>query len=326
MKKTLKKIGKFSLYTLLIGLISLLLFEVIYRYYFIDFYKTELKALNPNELTQEKSKTLLIFGDSFTADQNSYVSILRDSLSKTNVINSAVPGTSFLQHKLFFNDRVNAFKPEHIIIQIYVGNDLIDYDHPTNWSELSFIRNFYWAVSDNLISLQYLNYRMGQFFRPVPKNFSDPKLDDKFNPNTYNHREKLYYKASPLSLNNAILGKGKELMILNELYEDLHSILTENTIPTTILIIPHAAQTNNKKFNHLKEIGAQFDGNIKSFKKFAFYHFLNEKLSELKHVQVLSPVKEFQLDTNKLYYNNDPHLNKIGQAKLAEFLLKSITI
>lgn len=321
MKLTQKIIKKIA-YLLFIIVSVLLLFEVVYRYNFVDFYKTELEGLNAkNELSLNESKTLLVFGDSFSADNNSYVKILKDSLHDYNVINSAVPGTSILQTKVFFKDRIEKFKPNHIIIQLYVGNDLNDYSHPTNWSELSFMRNLYWTISDNLIGLQYLNYKFGQFKSQPIKN--DPKENNTFNSSTYNHREKLYFKADSLSLYNAISLQGNQQKAFDFLISDLQNLLKDIDVKTTLLIIPHAAQVSKKYQENMSEIGASFPQDVYHGDNFNFYNELASKLLNNK-VKVITPLSIFRASKEDIYYLNDPHLNPYGQIKLGLFLLNEI--
>ena len=97
-----KKILRWFLYgTYLTGSVVLLL-ELSYRFYLIDFYRGELKALNPPELLEPKKdpSNILILGDSFTADPKSYVSHLRRALPAQSVINSGVSGTCIRQAAL----------------------------------------------------------------------------------------------------------------------------------------------------------------------------------------------------------------------------------
>lgn len=320
--KLTKKIIKKIAYLLFVIVSVLLLFEVVYRYNFVDFYRTELEGLNSKEeLSLSKSKTLLVFGDSFSADNNSYVKMLKDSLKDYNVINSAVPGTSILQTKVFFKDRVEKFKPNHIIIQLYVGNDLNDYSHPVNWGELSFSRNLYWLISDNLIGLQYLNYKLGQF--KSSSGNKDPKKNDEFNPLTYNHREKLYFKADSLSLYNAISLQGNQQNIFNLLINDLQDLLKDVNVKTTLLIIPHGAQVSTKYQESMKEIGASFTKDVYYVNNFSFFKELANELSNNK-VSVITPLSYFRASTEEIYYLNDPHLNPYGQNKLGLFLLGKI--
>jgi hypothetical protein len=300
----------------------LLIFEMLYRYSVIDFYKSELQGLNTAEvLEQNKEKTLLVFGDSFTADKNTYLKKIADSLPNYNIINSAIPGTSVFHTKTFFKRRINQFKPDHILIQIYVGNDLIDYSHPVNWSTLSFIRNLYWSVSDKLIGLQYINLRMGQFKESSISH--DPKTNDSFNVNTYNHREKLYYKGDSKCLYNTITCKENQEITLNMLINDLKEMLSDIDIKTTILIIPHGAQVSQKYQNNMKKIGAVFENNNYNF---SFYEKIKIQFPEGKNnTKIITPLSYFKSSKKEnLYYLNDPHLSKIGQDELSKFILQEV--
>lgn len=323
--KALKKIGKYALYTLIISIVSLLIFEWVYRSYLIDFYRSELTYLNPTELSLPKEKTVLIFGDSFSADKDSYVKHLRDSLIEYNVINCALPGTSFKQHALFFKDRVKEFNPDQIIIQLYVGNDLIDYKHPINWSKNSFIRNLYWCASDQFIGLQFINYRFGQYLKPSTKFVSDPKTENFFNPKTYNHRERVYYHANPAILEESILLSKNGTEIAKSIAIDLKEELSYLVIPCSVVVIPHAAQIKEEYANNMQSIGASFNtSTLLEFKSFIFYHFLQQYLSKLPHVTVCTPFIEFKKHKENLYYLNDPHLNNKGQFVLANYLLNNL--
>lgn len=321
--KQLKKIGKTIGYLVFLMVTVLLLFEFAYRYSFIDFYNTELKGINSeDELSLKKPKTLLVFGDSFTADKNSYLKILGDSLPGYNIINSAIPGTSVFHTKTFFNRRLKQFNPDHILIQLYVGNDLIDYKHPVNWSTLPFLRNLYWNVSDNLIGLQYINMRMGQFKASSGTFNSDPKTKDAFNVDTYNHREKLYFKGDPMCLYNAISAKESQEKILNKLIEDLQKLLEKVEVKTTILIIPHGAQVSQEYQENMIKIGASFKEGVFSTTSFGFYESLK---NELLNTKVVTPLGWFRNNNSEnLYFPNDPHLSETGQKELAKYLLQEI--
>src|SRR5690606_32098707 len=110
---------------------------------------------------------VLIFGDSFTAHPDSYVKYLNSGYTS---INCAIPGTGIRQHALIFSKRIDEYKPKAIIYQFYVGNDLLDLYHPINFSELSFLRNLYWKISEHMLILQYINYKLA-FLNPKNQSF-----------------------------------------------------------------------------------------------------------------------------------------------------------
>ncbi|MEL7223064.1 MAG: hypothetical protein AAGJ93_17200, partial [Bacteroidota bacterium] len=124
----LRKLLRGILYLLFLLVATILLLEVSYRWNIVDFYGANLRRLNTEELgTKSDLPSVLVIGDSFSADMSSYVGFLRDSLREHRIINAAVPGTGVRQHQRFFKQRIREFQPEMLIYQLYVGNDLLDY-------------------------------------------------------------------------------------------------------------------------------------------------------------------------------------------------------
>lgn len=302
----------------IIAFITLVLFEIVYRNYWIDFYRSALTALNPEEdLALSEDQTILIFGDSFTADPNSWVNVLRDTLTEHNIINSALPGSSVFHQKLFFEDRVEEFDPDQIIIQLYVGNDLIDYNRPQSFSAISLSRNLYWWISDYFISLQYINYKLGQF--GSSKGSFDPKELEGFSTEKYNDRVKNYLLASPSIVQESISPKDELKDEFEHLKEDLIELIQQVDIPVFVMVIPHCVQTNDDQLEHYKKLGALL--NEKEVTAFTFYDELNKLESELDQLTVWSPLGEFKLSQNNLYFENDPHLTPEGQSFLGKSTL-----
>ncbi len=319
----LRKIGRFLFKTSIVLSIVLLLFELSYRYYLIDFYKSELKGLNRSEdLKQNKPRTMLILGDSFSADPRGYVSMLRDSLPNWNVINASVPGISSRQMRLYFGDRIDEFNPDLVVFQLYVGNDFQDYSHTRNWSKLSFSRNCFWAVSDRLMSLAYVNFRLGGSFATWKGTDGNPKLDTVFSKPKYNYREKMYANADPKSLQKAIDISDERKGTYGRMKADLKEMLELHKGHSLIVVVPHSAQTSEKRKNELKKIGYNLSDDLDSG-EFGFYESLRKDFAN-KHVKVCSPLSEFRKAPDSLYYANDPHLTVYGQKKLGEFILNQL--
>ena len=321
--KRLKKIGQFVLKIGFVLCATLLLFEMMYRFNWIDFYSAELNALNSQQELESPKKKLLVFGDSFTANQQSYAAIMQDSIAEFTTINSGVVGISVKQMRLFFEDRVEEFKPDAIIIQLYVGNDFQDYHHSRNWSELSFFRNMYSLVGDKLMSLQYLNYKLGGLGASNAK--AKGMAESDFNPNTYNQREVRYFRADAHALNDAILVEGNQKNTYTEMKDDLLELIKEVHVPVIVLVLPHAAQITNEYRKNMVSLGA-----ILPFQrcvgKFGFYDHLKEDLTPLKNVKVISPLLRFRIDGHrkKLYYPNDPHLTEYGQKRVFDFVYSNL--
>lgn len=323
--KHLKKIAKFLGRSAVVLILALLLFECLFRCNVIDFYKSELNGLNTEEsLKASKKKTLLIFGDSFSADLNGYVGHLRDSMESWNIVNSAVPGTSTKQMQQFFEDRLEEFSPDKVLIQLYVGNDFQDYSHTRNWSELSFSRNLYWLISDRLTCLQYFNYKMGGWFKSAPK-MTDPKIEMSFDAASYNHREKVYFSADANSLYHSIQVKGDKASIFEEMMEDLSDMVEEIDVPITVLVLPHAGQVTEQYRLNLIKIGAKLPKDVTTG-DFPFFDKLKKRLEKQSNVKVITPLFDFRSNNRGaiLYFPNDPHLNAEGQLELYRFLRKNI--
>lgn len=319
-KRYATKVWRFTWQTVLIVLMAMTIFEVIYRNYWIDFYRNDLVALNPQEdLNLSKEKTILVFGDSFSADPNGWVKTLRDSLPACNVINSALPGTSIFHQKIFFEDRIDEFQPDQIIIQLYVGNDLIDYYRPINFSKVSFFRNLYWSLSDRFISLQFINYRLGQI--KSAESFVAAKLDACFSAEKYNPRVLTYLNADPTIISQSISPEGGMNDTMIELLSDLSEMISEVKVPVYLVVVPHCTQVSETYFDHYLQLGANLDRD--KLTEYLFLKNINDFAAINPSVKVLDPLSYFKNQDNvsPLYFSNDPHLNSIGQEKLGQFIL-----
>src|SRR6186713_1980699 len=159
-----RNLVKKLLYLLYLVVIVVILMEVAYRFQVIDFYRLELNALNPEQATTKTTgkKIVLVCGDSFTVQSNSWLNQLRIDSPDFSIINSAITGTSIVEASYVAPGRIKAFDPDIFIYQIYVGNDLLGITHHLNWSQWSGTRNIYWWLSDRIHFLSYLNYKMGQ--------------------------------------------------------------------------------------------------------------------------------------------------------------------
>jgi hypothetical protein len=81
-------------------------------------------------------------GDSMTAGTQSYLVILRRYLSPPyRVINAGISGGCALEGALTARGRFAGFSPSVFIYQVYVGNDLFETRHPSNWKAVPPLRN-----------------------------------------------------------------------------------------------------------------------------------------------------------------------------------------
>lgn len=320
----MKKVLRLLYQTVIILIIVFFLFEVSYRFSFIDFYKAEFVSLNDVDTIASNRVDYLVFGDSFSAMTNNYVKYLRSSSNKT-FINSGVQGIGVKQVNTFVNRRVQRYQPKTIIYQLYVGNDLIDVDHLTNYKELPITRNIYWDVSDMFLSSSYVNYRLGHFksrVRSISKTFNNQR----FSVNDYNQRSKLYFQSDSAYLYKSVTAGGnfenRYAIWIEELKEFIESIPTD--INVFIVFIPHCSQLNSFYFNNMRQLGAKFSDEIE-FKKteYGFFKKASLDVKQYQNVKLVNPLellRERDTKEKRLYYLNDPHLNEDGQKVLGIFL------
>ena len=329
----LKKLIKFSLYSGFLLISTLLLFELSYRWYLVDFYSSNFRLLNPSlkDNLKEDQPKILAIGDSFTADPNSYVKLLKDSLPAWNIINASVPGTCVKQHSLYGGRRIQKIKPDILIYQLYTGNDLFEFKHRFKEGHTNLIRKIYWKLSDRIWSIAYVNSRFPAIRRALSQEIDqqqDPKLSEDFSSANYSGRVKLQLKTEPFLIENSILLKGKRDLDLKRYVRKLDRILKKapSGTPIFLLIMPHCAQVNKVYFERMQQLGASFSVSGLNAGNFNFKSELKRYFAEDSRVHILDPTSFLaEADSvSQVYFSNDPHLNPFGQATVGSMLLKRI--
>ena len=328
----LRKLLNGILYFFFLVCATILLLEVCYRAYIVDFYGANLRRLNKEELTSKADlPSILVIGDSFSADQQSYVRTLRDSINSHRIINAAVPGTGVRQHRRFFKRRIKEFQPDLLIYQLYVGNDLLDYRHPTGSSKLSWQRKIYWWLADRVLVLGYINAQLPALrhqFSPYKKVAPDAKRVEKFSVSDYSSRTKMLLHAEPTLLEHSILLKKERGADMLGMSQQLEEMLEEVPASTEIrlLIMPHCIQLGAPYLERMLELGAVIETPDEVITaEFPFHTVLRKSLSsERTRVYSALPWLAAADSTAGLYYANDPHLSPIGQQVVAKSLLDSI--
>ncbi|MBP9083939.1 MAG: hypothetical protein KBH11_12740 [Bacteroidia bacterium] len=315
--------------TILLFFLSL---ELAYRYQWIDFYQSELTALNTKEDLLSNKKKILICGDSFSADPSAYVKTLRESLTNYAVINCAVSGTGIRQHELYLNNRIGTHNPDIFIYQFYVGNDLFDITHPHNSKDISLLRRFYWWLSDRMLSLGFLNFKLAvmryNFFDDSGGSYK-PRVHEEFSVEKYSKREKLNYVADPYLLENTLFLKGQrktDYETFEYKFDEIIKSLKDST-RKYLIIIPHQSQLSELYFNRHNKLGV--------LSSIPYYQYETEKIPlyqklesycKQNHITIIDPVKEFRhAETlEQIYFSNDPHLKENGQYVVAKLLIDEI--
>lgn len=320
----------FCITLLTLGL-CLLALEVIYRYQWIDFYRSELNSLNRKaELTSPKKK-ILVCGDSFSAQPHSYVQLLKDSLHDYTVINSAVSGTSMREMSLLAQKRIDEFRPDKLILQLYAGNDLTDISHPYNLRDISLLRNLYWKTSDHLYSLAWINYRLGGIRTPLDneQRFSIPNDSDTFSVTGYNGRVKLLIKADPEFIQQSINLQNenyRKAFCRTAKYLDEISayFLKQNPHGEILLLtVPVCIEVNERYKRNYEKLGAAFHPATDKHSE-TFYTRLQDLFPKFTFVNPSDSLINYELNGNAVYFTNDDHLNANGQMVTGKAVLKTI--
>jgi hypothetical protein len=312
--------------------IAILLFEISYRYYWIDFHQTEFNLLNPSFPKKGKNK-ILILGDSFSASPDSYCKQLRDSLPQIEIVNAAVSGTGIQEANTLLDYRVTQVKPALVIYQVYVGNDLTDIAKPVNVRKQSLTRAAFWYLSNHLLGLRYLNYKAGQWYHLVFKGNLEAKeeTEKSFSVTDFSTREKVYLQSDAELPAKYILVKDKNDEVLAKYLHEMQSMidyLHSKNIPLMLLILPHCSQVSDYYANHFKELGASMSAHLyEGAADYPFYKLLKNQVKNHPNVSICQPLENFRnLDSAAfhLYYENDIHLTKKGQSLLGHYLLPMV--
>ncbi len=305
----------------------LLIIEIVYRYQLIDFYKAEKTYLNSSLKEKKRKKKILVFGDSFTASNHSYLSILNDSFPNIQFINSAMPGIGIQEINVIAKNRIKEYQPDLVLVQFYVGNDLLDIKKPINWSTLNLARNCFWLLSNNLFSLRYINYKLGQFKSSIGQSVETELLqnNDSFSVNKMSKREKLLIKADANHYEKSITISAdyeERYQVFLKGVDNLLVLCKQQNVPIKIIVIPANCQVSNEYVLNLTKCGANFSGkNIND----TLYPFINRLSKHFygKDLEILNPLPAFQhaeRNGSGLYFKNDLHLNNIGNSVLARFI------
>lgn len=312
---------------------GLILIEIAYRLQVVDSYRPELIAFNSDADLHDSAqkRTLLVFGDSFSAGNESYVNNLRAQLPCLRIINSSISGSGIVQASLIAKSRIQQFRPSMLMVQIYVGNDLFDITYPTNWKTLSLIRNFYWGTSNYFRSLAFLNYRLGQVnaralasgYRPYKPLESVYQGSEEFSPDKFQNNEKVYLRADPRLVEKEILlldDRVSDFDFLVNKLQGLASIKDPDCI-LYLLLIPHSCQVSQVYLDRTKKLGAEFkDESLIQQDDYPFIQKLRERVKGATIIDPLRTFKKVERSGVPLYLPNDIHLNPNGNEVLANYV------
>lgn len=322
----LRSFIKICIYLFFLNAFVLIFLELAYRYMVVDFYKPEFEHHNYSVDHKNNEIDLLVLGDSFSAVTNGYVDKLRDSIPNASIINASIVGIGIKQSNFILSNQLKKYNPKNILYQVYVGNDLIDLNYPTNWKKLSFIRNLYWTIAEKFRVISFINYRLGSRFKKRKETKKSSSLS--FNKDKYTPRTKMYLNSNPRIY--------EEMIDLNSCYDsifeewklELKKMISKVPDSTNIYIvfIPHCTQVNKSYLHNYMSLGMNISNEDTFLKEdYSFYLEAKNSINYKANITFLNPLK-FLRENNirNTYFENDPHFNNYGHELFAEYLKNKI--
>ncbi len=318
--RSLKKAGFLSIPFLVL----FCLLEWSYRGQWIDYYKSSFHYLNLD--FNKKKPSILVFGDSFTANTKGYLEDVKNQFrDRYNVVNSAIPGTAPRQAYYMAERRITTSDPRLVICQLYLGNDLLDEDLPVNWNTLSFERNVYYSVSSVFRITTFINYKFAQISTSLNSDFDETiesKSDTLFNAEHYSPRKKMLFKAAPNYLNDTYYLNPPLQKAFDRTIDYLKSIKSEvpENCEFRILVIPDEVSVSEKYAQQAELLGAT------RFELADTYPII-QALQKTFENQVWDATPVFQVAEQQgetVFFPNDEHLNAFGHQVLGEFVTHQI--
>ncbi|WP_156112468.1 SGNH/GDSL hydrolase family protein [Lacinutrix jangbogonensis] len=329
--KRLRKIIRYFINVVIVLFITLLGFELCYRFSVIDFYASEKNGLNTSVDLKNDSIDVLVFGDSFsaTAPEINYLDKIRNQNKKRSIINLSIPGTGIKQANTFAKKQIKKYNPKVVIYQVYVGNDLLDVNHLFDLENVSILRNLYWELSDHFLSLSYLNHKATVFKPRINSRAVTMPMKD-FSKQFYNDKTKLLFNIDASYVEKAVSlteNFSKRYTAWVSEMEDFLNVIPEET-KVYIVWIPNCAQVNDYYLQNMETLGANFNSK-ESFKQenYSFYFQATQDLSLFKNVKHLNVLPQLRMKDHidyRTYFANDPHINNNGNVVLSNYLLSSI--
>jgi hypothetical protein len=316
---------------------SAALLELAYRGQWVDFHRASLAEFNPRKsLLETDTETILALGDSFTAGRDNWPGLLQELLGGgTRVVNSGVSGSTVRQIRMIIDGRLERFRPRWVVYQIYTGNDLVDLRHPVGGTGIGLARGLYWrAIDRGLVGPWFVNTRLRLVLdRMHPAYDLDPAETERliramearpFAPETYSPRSRLLLQARPtlihdqLALDGAMADTWKRYARQLELLIDR---CREHGAELILVVVPHCAQVHPIYARRFAELGAVFpDPGLLGRHDPPLIAAIDRVGSEhdgVEIVNVLPTFAETEASGTRLYFNNDPHLNRAGRLELA---------
>lgn len=319
------KTGRILFTAVLTILLFLGMLEVAYRFQWFDFYKKEFEFLNKDVKHVNGLTKVLVLGDSFTAFPGGYVDMLNKADSTRVFYNSGISGIGAQEICCIAPRRLKQIKPSLVLIQVYVGNDLIDIEKPVNYKTISLFRNLYWTLTNKLYGARYINYNLGRVKYALGKTIQPISLKDssKFAVEKMNKRELLLISADPNYYEKSIFIRsgyeGRFLTFVQQLKKTISRCELEG-IKVKVIVIPASFQVSDYYKKNLEKCGAVFTSNNTLEKNYPLVRHLTQELSPTPVLNPINALQHADSSGNRVYFENDLHLSEKGNIVLANFL------
>lgn len=335
--------------TLIFLVCFILSLEVLYRFQGFDHFFYKFTKFNKGKELLPSEKTILIFGDSHSQVKNSYSFQLKKKLPNHKIINLSLAGSGLNQTKLFFKKYVDIYKPEYIIMQIYVGDDLFDLNYETKKNSTSLKNtyyklinsglNFLWHVNANIInqtmhSLNIKNILRSKF--QLKKVAANKPINEIPSPTTKTidiphliERIKLNPGFIDQQLNISTTRYKKIFSYFVTTLSDLVQYGQNNGAKTILLFIPHKTQIDQKYLDMYLSMGATYASSPLAKSDYPLLKktktLIKEKIKD--DVIFINPVNDLVKMSNNQeieVYRFDEHLSEKGYGLLSDLISQEI--
>jgi hypothetical protein len=201
----------------------------------------------------------------------------------------------------------------------------------------------YWLLANHLRVVGYLNYRLRQVKETLTSRqghaisragtaVAASAAGDTgiFAAEHYDTRVKLYMRAEPSLIEDAMLVQGNRQHDYALFLESLAQLLTyckPAVCRAYILVMPHVCQVDAASLIYMHQLGARFTTPAAlGLPEYPFLVRLRERFTAWPNVHIVNPLSKLrEVHAQQAVYNaNDEHLNAAGQQAIAALLRQQL--
>lgn len=321
-------------------LAALALVELLVRTTALDLYAAELGAGTPAaDLEPTSRPTLLALGDSFTANPEGWVAILRGRLGPDRrVVGSGVSGFTARQIARIAPGRIARFAPRIVVVQLYAGNDLLELRHPPSLRRGGLARAFFWALSDAGLELPgLLNYRLGQAWDAFRRGRGDARIAPArraalealpFDPARYTARDRDLLALDPSIVERQLRLTGGMEEAFATYAVRLRSVLAACRAAGAagvVFVVPHAVEVSPLYRSRFEALGARFEAPAELGAPESAFGLAVRRVVAAEpgatFLDVKPALRAAEAEGRAVYRNNDSHFSREGDLAVVEALL-----